>query len=131
MANSKRQFRFVKEHKSLTEVLMDHELASLGDSYINFVYSLTLSAKTGKPSGAKVKGDVLAEAVRTAKLRDFLPSRMSRHALADAAEALVVYAWLQRRMSVEESAAMIAGGKDTAEGMVKLLSAAMKRTTFP
>jgi len=51
--------------------------------------------------------------------------------LADAAEALVVYAWLQRRMSVEESAAMIAGGKDTAEGMVKLLSAAMKRTTFP
>lgn len=110
---------------------MDHELASLGDSYINFVYSLTLSAKTGKPSGAKVKGDVLAEAVRTAKLRDFLPSRMSRHALADAAEALVVYAWLQRRMSVEESAAMIAGGKDTAEGMVKLLSAAMKRTTFP
>jgi hypothetical protein len=43
---------FVKTHRNLTEVLTDHKLASLGDAYVNFAYSLALSNRTGRPTGA-------------------------------------------------------------------------------
>ena len=79
---------FLVPYKSLTEVLEDHKLASLGDTYINFVYSLTLSQKNKKPIGVKVKGSILAEALRRAGLREHVSSSMSCHDLADAVEAL-------------------------------------------
>jgi hypothetical protein len=111
--------------------LTDHELASLGDSYINFAYSLALSNRTGKPSGAKVKGSILAEALRKAGLREYLPSRMTRHLLADAAEALIVYAWLQRYITLEESVAIIEKQKDLVGGLSQLLVKISKRLIFP
>jgi hypothetical protein len=83
---------FVKTHRNLTEVLTDHKLASLGDAYVNFVYSLALSNRTGRPTDAKVKGEALAQAIKKAGLRGYLPSRMARHMLADVAESLIVYA---------------------------------------
>lgn len=43
---------FVKTHRNLTEVLTGHKLASLGDAYVNFAYSLALSNRTGRPTGA-------------------------------------------------------------------------------
>lgn len=110
--------------------MTDHKLASLGDSYINFVYSLALSNKTGKPSGAKVKGKVLAEALKKAELRDYLPSRMTRHALADAAEALIVYAWLHSYVTLEESVTMVGGDEDVVQGLSRLLIAIKGRVTF-
>jgi hypothetical protein len=69
-------------------------MASLGDAYVNFAYSLALSKRSGKPQGQKVKGKVLAQAIKRAGLREYLPSRMTRHMIADAAESLIVYAWL-------------------------------------
>jgi hypothetical protein len=73
-------------------VLTDHKLASLGDAYVNFVYFLALSNRTGRPTGAKTKGDAPAQAIKKAGLREYLPSRMTRHMLADAAESSIVYA---------------------------------------
>jgi len=122
-------FRTVRE--SLSEVLADRDLASLGDAYVNFVYSLALSNMKRKPVGARVKGSVLAEALRKAGLRNSLGSGMSRHALADAAEALIVYAWLNGRLTLDESIAMMRKGKDTVEGASLLLTTARKRVTFP
>jgi len=115
-------FSFIAKYKNLTEVLTDHKLASLGDTYINFVYSLAISNKTGKPSGAKVKGTVLAEALKKAGLREHLPSRMTRHRLADAAEALIVYAWLNNYIKLDESAAIIEKNKDPTNGLSQLLT---------
>jgi len=43
---------FVKTYRNLTEVLTDHKLASLGDAYVNFAYSLALSNRTGRLTGA-------------------------------------------------------------------------------
>jgi hypothetical protein len=111
--------------------LLDHELACLGDSYINFVYSLAISNRRGSPLGIKVKGSVLAEALRKVGLREFLPSRMSRHSLADAAEALIVYAWLSRWVSLEESVATIGKRSDPVEGLSELLAKIKGRITFP
>jgi hypothetical protein len=122
-------FRTVRE--SLAEVLADRDLASLGDAYVNFVYSLALSNKKKKPVGTKVKGSVLAEALRKAGLRHCLGSGMSRHALADAAEALIVYAWLNGCLTLNESVAIIGTGKDAVEGVSTLLATAKKRVIFP
>jgi uncharacterized protein YfaQ (DUF2300 family) len=122
---------FALVHKSLNEVLADHSLASLGDSYVNFVYSLALSNRKGEPVGTKVKGSLLAEALRKAGLRERLPSRMSRHALADAAEALIVYAWLSNHLSMAESVAIIGKHDDPVEGLSQLLVAIKERITFP
>lgn len=124
-------FSFGWVRRSLNEVLVDHSLASLGDSYVNFVYSLAISEKKGEPLGIKVKGSMLAEALRKAGLRQCLPSGMSRHALADAAEALIVYAWLSNRITLGESVAVIEKEIDLVEGLNRLLSTVKERVTFP
>jgi hypothetical protein len=121
----------MKSHTNLTGVLTDHRLASLGDSYINLAYSLALSNRTGKPSGAKVKGNVLADALRKAELREYLPSRMTRHMLADAAEALIVYAWLNRYITLEESVTILEKRENPVESLSNLLVTIKNRITFP
>lgn len=114
-------FLFTRTYDNLAEVLMDYELASLGDAYINFVYSLALSNRKREAIGVKVKGSVLAEALRKAGLRENLPARMSRHALADAAEALIVYGWLNGYVALEESVAILEKADDPIEGFNQLL----------
>jgi hypothetical protein len=123
-------FSFIRKHNALDEVLVDHDLASLGDTYVNFVYSLALSNRRGRPSGAKVKGSVLAEAVRRAGLRGFLPARMTRHMLADAAEALMVYAWACGFVTLEENVSILEKAEDLVEGLCQLLTMIMKRARF-
>jgi len=125
-----RAFSFIKTHKSMTEVLTDHKLASLGDTYINFVYSLALSNRRREPSGAKVKGDMLAHALKKAGLRDCLPSRMTRHTLADAAEALMVYAWLHTHITLEESVATLEKTDDPIDAFSQLLIKIKNRVKF-
>jgi hypothetical protein len=121
------KFPFLKTHKSLAEVLTDHELASFGDAYINFVYSLALSKKRGKPCGARVKGSVLAQAFRKAGLRENLGSRIDSHALADAAEALIVYAWLRGFITLDETASTLEKADEPLEGFTQLLKTAKSR----
>jgi len=123
-------FSFIKTHETMTEVLTDHKLASLGDTYINFAYSLALSNRKGKPSGAKVKGTVLAEALKKARLREHMPSRMTRHMLADAAEALIVYAWLHNYITFEESVEILERAEDSVEGFSQLLVTIKGRIKF-
>jgi len=123
-------FSFIKTHGNVTEVLTNHKLASLGDAYINLVYSLALSNRKGQPSGAKVKGTVLAEAIKKAGLREYLPSRMTRHMLADAAEALIVYAWLHNCITLEESVATLEKTDDPIDGFSQLLATIKNRAKF-
>ena len=123
-------FRFLNNHRNLSEVLTDHKLSSLGDAFINFVYSLALSNKKGEPSGAKVRGRALAEALKKAGLREHLPSRINRHMLADAAEALVVYAWLHHYITLEETMETLEKTEDLVEGLSQLLRTISGRIKF-
>ncbi|MEM0007252.1 MAG: ribonuclease III family protein [Conexivisphaerales archaeon] len=125
-----KRFPFTKSYRSLTEVLTDHKLAALGDAYINFAYSLALSMKRGKPSGAKVKGTVLVEAFKEAGLRTHMPSRVSSHMLADAAEALIVYAWLYGLMPLDECVSILHKSENSVDGFTRLLSTIRDRVTF-
>jgi hypothetical protein len=111
----------MKPLHSLGEILTDHRLASLGDAYVNFAYSLALSEKQGYPKGTKVKGTVLAEALKKAGLREHLPSKMTSHKLADAAEALIIYGWLNNHMSLQESVTILKKPDDPIEGFAQLL----------
>lgn len=130
MKTSHKGFSFIKTHRNLTEVLMDHKLASLGDAYINFVYSLALSNRKGKPTGSKVKGHALAEAIKKSGLRENMPSRITRHMLADAAEALIVYAWLHNYIVLEENVAILAKTSDLTEGLSQLLATIKNKIKF-
>jgi len=53
-----------------------------------------------------VKGSTLAEALREAELRRVLSSRIDKHVTNDAAEALAIYAWLNKLLTLEESVAI-------------------------
>jgi hypothetical protein len=102
-------------------------LASLGDAYTNFVYSLALSDRRGEPSAERVKGSLLAEALKKAGLREHLPSRMTRHMLADGTEALLVYAWLHNYITLEESVTILEKNEDPILGFVQLLKTVKNR----
>jgi hypothetical protein len=120
-------FTFTPQYKSLREVLMDQKLASLGDAYVNFLYSLALSKKNGEPTGTKVKGRLLADAFKKAGLREFLPSRIDRHKKADAAEALIVYAWIRGSMTIEEGLKILEQSGDKVEAFSFLLLTAKRK----
>jgi hypothetical protein len=118
---------FSPKHKSLEAILTDHKLASLGDAYVNFVYSIALSKRKGEAAGTKVNSRILSQALKKAKLKEFTPKRSDRHKLADAAEALIVYAWIQGAISIEESITMLSSSENTIAAFTDLLLLAKDR----
>lgn len=117
---------------TLDDVLMNKKLASLGDAFVNFVYSIALSEKLGEPVGAKVKSQILADALRKAGLRRCLPSRTDRHTQGDAAEALIVYAWLQGILTLSEAIQVIEEkAEEPVEAFTTLLTQIEKRLAAP
>ncbi len=120
-------FTLIRQYESLREVLMDQKLAKLGDAYVNFLYSLALSKKAGIPTGIKVKGRLLADAFKKADLRKFMPSRIDRHKQADAAEALIVYAWIQGSTTMEDGLEILEKNEDDIEAFSLLLITAKKQ----
>ncbi|HEX68830.1 MAG TPA: hypothetical protein ENG10_00850 [Candidatus Bathyarchaeota archaeon] len=121
------KLRFIRKHKDFREILMNHKLANLGDAYVNFIYSLALSNKKGEPVGRKVRGKILAEAFKRAELRKFLPHRIDSHAMADAAEALILYAWATDAITTQESIKILEEAESAIEGFKRLLVLARRR----
>ena len=126
MLLGKNRRQFLKSYDNLSQVLTDKQLAALGDAYINFVYSLALSGRRKTPCGKKVKGTPLAEAIRKVELRRMLPSRIDKHVLSDAAEALLVFAWLNDFITLEESVEALEKNDDLEQGLICLLQKAKK-----
>ena len=120
-------FAFIPQYRNLREVLMDQKLAALGDAYVNFIYSVALSKRKGEPTGAKVDSRLLAEALKKAGLRNLLPSRIDRHKQADAAEALIVYAWVRGSVTMEEGISILEQGEDMIEAFCSFLLTAKRK----
>lgn len=121
-----KELRFIPKHENISDILEDHDLAALGDAYVNLVYSLALSRKLGKPVGRKVDSSTLASALRKADLRKFLPSRTDRHKQADAAESLIVYAWLIGEISLDETLRVMEKEKTAEDAFSSLLQTVSK-----
>lgn len=117
----------LKTYKSLQELLLDKDLAGLGDAYVNFVYSLAMSQKHGRPMGAKVNNQVLADAVETSGLRKFLPHRVDRHTRGNAAEALLVFAWLQDMHEFEDCIKKLSKEENPTQAFAILLHDVLER----
>ena len=120
-------FTFISQYRNLREVLMDQKLAALGDAYVNFIYSVALSKREGEPTGAKVGSRLLAEALKKAGLRKLLPSRIDRHKQADAAEALIVYAWVRGLVTMKEGVSILEQSEDMVEAFCSLLLTAKRK----
>jgi hypothetical protein len=118
---------FTPVHRTVQAVLVDTDLATLGDAYTNFVYSLYLSIRKGSPVGKKTGGDILSEALKQAGLKSALPSRMDRHGLADAAESLLVYVWLTGLITIGESVEIMVKHRDAVDAFDSILSVAKER----
>jgi len=116
----------LKSYNSVEELLLDKDLAGLGDSYVNFVYSLAMSQKYGHPTGAKVNNQILARAVEASGLRALLPHRVDRHMRGNAAEALLVFAWLQDTLEMDECVKVLSE-KEPVEAFAALLRQILNR----
>ncbi|MEM2896188.1 MAG: ribonuclease III family protein [Candidatus Bathyarchaeia archaeon] len=115
----------------LNKILKDRKLARLGDSYINFVYSLALSNKKGEPCGIKVSDKLLFEGAKKSRIRELLPKRMERGMVANAIESLLVYAWLKKVMSLDEAVEILCKElNDPSEAIARLSLEAIKRLNW-
>ena len=85
----------------------DRGLPKLGDSLVNFTFSLALSEYLGRPTGERVPNASLAMALELAGLRNIIPPRTDKHGKGDIAEALFAYAWLEGKITVEEAVTIL------------------------
>lgn len=101
-------FRDFLDYSNPADAVRDDNLAKLGDTLVNLIYSLARSMAKGEPDGAKAPNKVLSGSLVGSGLRHLASSRVDSHRLADIAEALVAYAWLQDEMEIEEAAEILA-----------------------
>ncbi len=86
----------------------------LGDSLLNFAYSLALSLITGEPQGARLPDKILIESAREAGLKEALKikHRIKRDELADLVEAIIAIGWLKGDITLGQIVKVIAKGMD-------------------
>ncbi len=104
----------------LRDILFNKDLAALGDSYLNFLHSVSLSSKLGRPTGEKVKGSILSTALKESGLRKVLPKRVDRHNQANALEALAAYTWIEGLLPFKKALKILCLHEDPTEGMTAL-----------
>jgi hypothetical protein len=114
--------------ETVRDVVRDKQLASLGDAFVNFVYSLALTKINRRPQAIKVSDRILSEAFRLAGLREYLGTRLSRKDLANAAESLLIEAYRKQLVSIDESVSILTQNPDGLEaGLSDLLKIAAER----
>ena len=86
---------------TLSSVLSDSKLAAVGDIYVNLIYSIA-RASYNKKGVIHVWDKSLAEALRRAELRNFMPSKLNSGEIADGAEAFIFYSFIHEIMSLDE-----------------------------
>ena len=112
----------------IQRVMRDQQLASLGDAFINFVYSLALTQVNGYPTGVKVSDRILSEAFKLAGLRQYLGTRLSKKDLANASESLLMEAYRKQVLTIEESVRILSQNQNGPQaGLTELLKLAAER----
>ncbi len=84
-------------------VLLDKPLAMLGDSFLNFVYSMAVTLTIKKPFGAKISDEVLRDAFDKSKLSILRKHglRGNKGTIGNAMEALSIYLYARHFVSVD------------------------------
>jgi len=115
----------MNNEETLRQVMRNKQLASLGDAFVNFVYSLALTQANGKPQSVKVSDRTLANAFKLSGLRKYLGTRISKKDLANASESLLVDAYQKKLITIEESVRILS---EDPNGLQVGLSQLMKLT---
>ncbi len=91
-----------KKYNSLEDIVNDKSLAKIGDLFINLLYSTAKSKILGLPFHQRVWDDCMAEAMKNSNLSQHVSRKKDKGKLADACEALVLYAWLTDLITINE-----------------------------
>lgn len=91
-------------NKNLRAFIHDKSNAKLGDSLVNFIYSIAKSIATEVPTGMKVSDSILSEAYRDSLWHKTNTLKLTgkKNRVADNIEALFLYFWLHENISLEK-----------------------------
>lgn len=98
----------IDSNQSWLQLIKDKQIAQLGDSLANFIYSLALSLTKGRCSGERVPDTVLANAYHSSALKTALPTRGKKGQVGDAVEAFLLLSWLFGKVELEEMIMILA-----------------------
>ena len=90
------------DQAELKRVLVDRNLAQLGDSILNFALSAALTKVSNRPTGRRVKNRLMTPLIDSSPLKQLLPLRTSKRDRANAFEALAGYLWQKKAFKIEE-----------------------------
>ncbi len=94
--------KILNDINSIEIAAKDKGLAKLGDEIINMTFSLAESLFINKATGEKVNKTALSEGMKLSGLRFLAKTRANSHTIADSAEAIIAFAFLQKKASVED-----------------------------
>ncbi len=88
----------------LNELVHDSDLAQLGDSLVNFLFSIALTIVMERGTGFKISDSVLAESLRQSRWwkENILILKGKKGTLGNYVESLMLIAWIERWMTLEE-----------------------------
>jgi hypothetical protein len=91
------------DHLNLMTFIQDKGNAKLGDSLVNFIYSVAKTIVSGKPTGTKVSDSILSEAFKTSLWykNEALKLSGNKGRIADSVEALILFFWVQKDSTLE------------------------------
>jgi len=108
-------------------ILLDNRLAQLGDTFVNFVYSLALTRRHNRPVGKRISDKALAEAAQLADIRELLPKRTKRGNVANSIEALLVHVWLSRLMTIDEMTSILQATEPDSKAFAEVTRKALQK----
>jgi hypothetical protein len=94
-------------HDSVEHIMNDKGLAKIGDTLINFIYSLSKSIVLGFSTGEKVRDSILARAIRQTSIYERIGHRTDAGTAGDAYEAIVAYLWLTKQIQIDSIVDML------------------------
>jgi hypothetical protein len=92
----------IGSNRTWLQLTKDKQIAQLGDSLANFVYSLAVSLAKGKCTGMRVPDTVLANAYHSSTLKTIIPARGKKGQIGDVVEAALLLSWLFGQFELEE-----------------------------
>ncbi|MHA2245227.1 MAG: ribonuclease III family protein [Candidatus Hodarchaeales archaeon] len=108
MQKLKKSLRILSEktgsNKKLSVYVHNKCNAKLGDSLVNFIYSVAKSLVSEIPTGVKVSDSILSEAYKGSLWynSNSLKLKGKKSKIADAIEALILYFWIHEDISLEK-----------------------------
>ena len=90
--------------KTLQSFIAEKGNSKLGDSLVNFIYSLAKSGVSNTPTGTKVSDLILSKAYRSSKWdkNKDLKLKGDKGRLADQVESLILFFWVYDLVTLDE-----------------------------